>query len=325
MMKRRLILGGMLLSPLSGKLALASDMDAKGYPSKLIKLIAPFGAGASSDTLARLVAAHLSKSLNNPIIVENKPGASGLIGTSAALREPADGYTILVVGSAPMVFNPLTFAKLPYDQNDLLPVSILAEYPLVIAVNSASGIGSLQDLRNVALAKPKVYSYAYTSPTFQAQTEYLAKKMGVEFLSVPYNGGGAALQAALAGDTTMIAQDPTSIVPLHKSGKLKAIAVTSRQRNPQLPDVPTVAESGFPDFETGIFMGIAVSRKTPPEIVERIYVEVAKVLQIPEVKKKILDMGMIPVGSSPKVSAERIAKETQQYAPIVRAANMVLN
>ncbi len=320
-MKKQFILTCLLASAF---LATAANADTK-FPGKTIKFIAPFGAGASSDTIARLIAAHLSKSLHNPVIVENKPGASGLIGTSSALREPTDGHAILIVGSAPMVFNPLTFAKLPYDQNDLLPVSIIADYPLVIAANKNSGINNLNDLTVMAKSKPKEISYSFTSPTFQAQMEYLNKKLGIELMPVPYNGGGAALQAVLAGHTHLIAQDPTSIIPLHKSGGVKAIAVTSLERNPQLPDVPTVAESGLKGFETGIFMGIAVHRKTPADVVEKIYQEVYKVLQIPEVRNKILDLGMNPLGLNPRESAERITREKKLYKVIVDDANMIVN
>lgn len=320
-MKKRFILSCLLASSFIANVA---NADVK-YPSKTIKFIAPFGAGASSDTIARLIAAHLSKALNNPVIVENKPGASGLIGTSSALREPPDGHAILIVGSAPMVFNPLTFNKLPYDQNDLLPVSIIADYPLVIATNKNSGINNLEDLKSLAKSKPKEVSYSFTSPTFQAQMEYLNKHLGIELMPVPYNGGGAALQAALAGHTQLIAQDPTSIIPLHKSGALKAIAVTSPRRNLQLPDVPTVAESGFKGFETGIFMGIAVHRKTPAEVINKIYSEVYKIIQLPEVHNKILHLGMNPLGLNPKESAERIAIEKKIYKPIVTEANMTIN
>ena len=301
---------------------LMAGAQAQGYPSKTIRFIAPFGAGASSDTLARLVASHLSKAMGQPVIVENRPGGGGLIGTQAVLNAPADGHTVLVAGSAPLVFNRLTYAKLPYNPDDLMPLTVIADYPLVIAANNDTPIKTLADISKLATAKPGTLPYGYTSATFQAQMEYLSTLMKVKLLPVPYNGGGAALQAVMAGDTALIAQDPTSVAPMHKSGKLRAIAVTSRQRNSALPDVPTVAESGLPNFETSVFMGLAIHRNTPAPIVHKLYQEVAKVLALPEVRERIVHFGMEPKGSTPEESAARIERELLQYRPVIEAAGI---
>ncbi|HSW17517.1 MAG TPA: tripartite tricarboxylate transporter substrate binding protein [Ramlibacter sp.] len=310
------------LAPFLATAQAAEPASAQSYPTKTIRFIAPFGAGATTDTLARLVASHLGQAMGQTVIVENKPGGSGIIGASAVLSAPADGYTVLVAGSAPLVFNVLTFAKLPYNPDDLVPVTVLAEYPLVIAANIDSKIKSLADITRLASEKPETLGYSYTSPSFKVQVEYLSTLLKVKMLAVPYNGGGAALQAVMAGDTPLIAQDPTSVAPMHKTGKLRAIAVTSKRRNAALPDVPTVAESGVPNFESSLFMGLAVRRGTPPAIVQKLHHEVAKVLALPEVREKIAALGMDPKGSTPEESATKVKRELEQYRPIVEAAGM---
>lgn len=292
------------------------------YPDKPIRLIVPFGAGASTDTVARLVAQHLGEALKESVIVENRPGGNGTIGARTVLNAPADGYTILASGSALQVFNPLTFADITYKPDDLIPITVLAQYPLVIAVNNNTPIRTLADFTKVSHDKPDKFTYGFTGPTFQAQAEYLFSKLKVKLLPVPYNGGGAALLSVMAGDTDVIAQDPTSIAPMHKSGKLRAIAVTSSNRNSALPDVPTVAESGLPGFETSVFTGLAVRRGTPPEIVQKLNAEISKVLALPEVRNRIESLGMTAIGSTPEASAEKIRHEIKLYTPIVESSGM---
>lgn len=294
--------------------------SAEHYPSRTIRFVVPFGAGASSDSIARLVALHLGKALGQTVIVENRPGASGALGTAVALQEPADGYTILVVGSGPMVFNPLTQKKLAYNPADIAPVAILSDYPLVIAANVDSGITSLQDLAQRARQQPGAVTYSFTSTAFQAQMAYLTQQQKVELLPVPYNGGGAAIQAVLAGHTQLIAQDPTSIAPLYKTGRLKALAVTSSRRNHQMPDVPTVAESGFPKFETGIFMGLAVHKDTPAAIQRKLNEQVNLVLRKPEVRERILGFGMEPGGLSLSGTQQKIEREMVFYRQLLEQA-----
>lgn len=300
----------------------AQSTEAESYPAKPITFIAPFGAGATTDTLARLVASHLTETLGQTIIVQNRPGGSGIVGTNYVLNAPADGYTVLIAGSAPLVFNPLTFNDLPYNPDDLAPVTVLADYPLVIGANINTSIKTLEDLVKTASEKPGGLAYSFTSPTFQTQFEYLSKLLNIKLLPVPYNGGGAALQGVMAGDTQLIAQDPTSIAPMHDGGKLNAIAVTSPRRNSALPNVPTVSESGLPDFDTSIFMGLAVRSDTPPAIVNKLHREVAKVLALPEVSERIKQLGMEPNGSTPADSLARVKREREQYRPIVEAAGI---
>lgn len=309
----------------AGLMAVHATAHAQGegnWPNKPVRFIIPFAAGASSDVLGRMVANQLEKSLGQPFVVENKTGASGIVGTQAALKEPADGYTILVVGSSPMVFNQLVFEKLPYDPNDLLPVTVIADYPLVIAAHPDTPAKSLADMIRIAKEKPGYYTYSHTSATFQAQLEYLNSILGIKMTQVMYRGGGPALMAVLGGQTHFIAQDPTSIAPQHKGGKLRAIAVTSKERNSAMPDVPTVAESGVPNFETGVFMGLAVHRDTPPAIVRKLWQETANAIRRPEVRDRIVQYGMKPQGTSPEEAAARRKHELQLYAPIVEAAGL---
>jgi tripartite-type tricarboxylate transporter receptor subunit TctC len=301
--------------------ATAHAQVGTNWPTKPVRFIIPFAAGASSDVLGRLVADQLSKSLGQAFVVENKTGASGIVGTQAALKEPADGYTVLVVGSSPMVFNQLVFEKLPYDPNDLLPVTVIANYPLVIAAHPDTPAKSLADMVRIAKEKPGYYTYSNTSVTFVAQMEYLNSILGIKMTQVMYRGGGPALTAVLGGQTHFIAQDPTSVAPQHKAGKLRGIAVTTKERNPAMPDVPTVAES-VPDFETGVFMGLAVHRDTPAAIVQKLWQETAKAIRRPEIHDRIVQYGMEPQGTSPKEAAARRQHELKLYAPIVEAAGL---
>jgi tripartite-type tricarboxylate transporter receptor subunit TctC len=312
-----LVFAGLMAVPA----AVQAQGDASKWPTKPVRFIIPFAAGASSDVLGRLVADQLSKALGQPFVVENKTGASGIVGTQAALKEPADGYTILVVGSSPMVFNQLVFQKLPYDPNDLLPVTVIANYPLVIAAHPDTPAKTLADMVRIAKEKPGYYTYSNTSVTFVAQMEYLNSILGIKMTQVMYKGGGPALTAVLGGQTHFIAQDPTSVASQHKAGKLRAIAVTTKERNSAMPDVPTVAET-VPNFETGVFMGLAVHRNTPGAIVQKLWQETAKAIRLPAVHDRIVQYGMEPQGTSPEESAARRKRELEMYAPIVEAAGL---
>lgn len=296
--------------------------EAADYPNKPVRFIVAFAPGAGTDLLGRLVAAQLSRTMGQPFVVENKTGASGIIATQAVLAAAPDGYTVLVGGSAPMVFNPIVYAKLPYDPADLVPVTILGSYPLVIAAKNDLPVKNLKEMIQLAKENPGRLTYGHVGPTFQTQMEYLNILAGIKMTDVPYKGGGPTVQALLAGDIDLAVSDMASIAPLHKAGKLRAIAVTTSQRNPILPDVPTVAESGEPGYDGGAFAALGVHRQTPAAIVRKLQQEVAKVLATAEVRDRFIQLGIKPGGMSPADTMARIKYEIDLYKPIAAAAGI---
>jgi tripartite-type tricarboxylate transporter receptor subunit TctC len=310
---------------LFGLHASAQAQDAAAnYPNKAVRFIVAFAPGGGTDLLGRIAADHLSKSLGQPFVVENKPGAGGMIAARAVLAERPDGYTILVGGSTPMVFNPLVYSDLGYDRADLVAVTILGTYPMVIA-GQLSVAKDMKELIQVAKQKGGHMTYGHPgAAAWRAMMEALNNAIGIRMTHVPYKGGGPAATAFLGGQTDLIVSDMTSVVPLHKSGKARVLAVTTKQRNSLFPEVPTVAESGIglPDFEATAFAALGAHRQTPPAILRKLQQGVAQALAAPEVRKRLDSLGIRPEGISVEESQALIQAQITRYAPIVEASGM---
>ena len=301
--------------------AFAQD-PAANFPSKAIRFIVAFAPGGGTDILARLVANQLSRNLGQPVVVENRAGASGAIAAQATISAEPDGYTLMVGGSGPMVFNPIVMSKMPYDPEALVPVTIFGSYPIVISARSDLPIKTLADLIKLAKEKPGALNYGSAAVSFQVPAEYFAQRAGIKLQVVPYKGTGPAVAAIMAGDIELIMADMAPAVGLLKSGRVRALAVTTAKRNPVIPDVPTVAESGIPGFDASLFSALVAPAKTPPAIVRKLQQEVAKVLTAPEIKERLDQLGVEPGGMSPEATAARIKKEIATYAPIAEAAGV---
>src|SRR6266403_3112310 len=284
---------------------------AETYPNRPIRLIVPFAAGGLNDVVARLVAPHLERSLGQPVVVDNRPAASGIVGTDATAKAAPDGYTLLMVASSYTVV-PATNPKLPYDpERDLAPIVMVAKNSLLFLVNPKVPAQSLAEF--VALAKANPGKFNYASPGAATQThlviELFSRKADIKLQHIPYRGGAPAMTAMVAGDTQFTAISTLLSLPQLEATALRAIATGSLTREPQLPDLRTVAEQGYPGFEAIQWIGLLTTAGTPKEIVERINAEVNRALRDRELIARFAQQGIAPAGGSPTDFQRTIATD----------------
>lgn len=312
-------------------LAMAAAMLAAGaawaqaYPSKSITMIVPYAVGGPTDIVARVVAAKLSQLNGNiPVIVENKPGGGSNIGAELAARAPADGYTMMVT-TATHAINVSLFPNLKYDlQKDFAPVTLLTSGPLVLVTHPKLPAKNLAELVALAKAKPGELSFASSGngASTHLGSEMFNVRAGISTLHVPYKGSGPALTDLVSGQINYMFDTMLSAMPFVNSGRLKPLAVTSLKRSAALPDVPTVAEQGYPGFEAIAWNGMVVPAKTPPEIVARLNSDLKKILEMPDVKEKFAAQGFAAEWQSPETFGKFIKAEVQKWGGIVKAAKV---
>jgi tripartite-type tricarboxylate transporter receptor subunit TctC len=301
-------LGLMLLA--ATLFAVAPSVSAQDYPTKPVRVIVPFAPGGGSDFIARFMAQRLTDSLGKSFIVENKPGAGGNLGTEQAVRAAGDGYTLILIASSYTV-NPAIY-KLNFDPaNDITPIIQLSQGPLLVLVNPSLGVNTLQDL--VALAKNKPGDIMYASSgrgsIIHAATELFNLKASTKMTHVPYRGTGPALTDTLTGQTQVFFSSAATALPHVQSGKLKALAVTTANRIPALPDVPTVAEAGVPDYEVDLWHGFIGPKGLPRPIVDKINKAANQSLTLQETAEKLANDGVAPAGGTPEQFMATIRKE----------------
>jgi tripartite-type tricarboxylate transporter receptor subunit TctC len=297
---------------------------AETYPNRPVRLIVPFAAGGLNDVVARLVAPYLERSLGQPFIIDNRPAASGIVGTDATAKATPDGYTLLMVASSFTVI-PATHAKVPYDAGrDLAPVVMVAKNSLLFLVNPKVPAKSLAEFVTLAKASPGKFNYA--SPGAATQThlvvELFSQKAGIKLQHIPYRGGAPAMTAMVAGETQFTAISTLLSLPQIQSAALRAIASGSLTRDPQLPDLPTVAEQGFPGFEAIQWIGLLTTAGTPSEIIDRLNAEVNRALRDPDLIAKFAQQGISPAGGSAADFQRTIAADLKNWTEIARAANI---
>jgi tripartite-type tricarboxylate transporter receptor subunit TctC len=302
----------------------AGTADADTYPSRPVRLIVPFAAGGLNDVVARLVAPHLERALGQPFIIDNRPAAGGMVGTDATAKAPPDGYTLLMVASSFAII-PATRAHVPYNaERDLAPITMVAKNSLLFLVNPQVPAKSLVEF--VALAKTSPGKFNYASPGAATQTslviELLSQKAGIKLQHIPYRGGAPAMAAMVAGDTHFTAISTLLSLPQIQAGALRAIANGNLTREPQLPELPTVAEQGFPGFEAIQWIGLLTTAGTPKEIVERINAEVNRALREPDLIAKFAQQGIVPAGSTAAEFQRTIAADIRNWTETARAANI---
>ena len=310
-------------------LAMVMAVDVAGaqtdtYPSRPVRLIVPFAAGGLNDVVARLVAPYLERALGQPFIIDNRPAASGIVGTDATAKATPDGYTLLMVASSFTVI-PATHQKVPYDaQRDLAPIVMVAKNALLFLVNPKVPAKSLAEF--VALAKADPGKFNYASPGAATQThlvvELFSQRAGIKLQHIPYRGGAPAMTAMVAGDTQFTAISTLLSLPQIQSAALRAIASGSLTRDPQLPDLPTVAEQGFPGFEAIQWIGLLTTAGTPTEIIERLNAEVNRALRDPDLIAKFAQQGISPAGGTPADFQRTIATDLRNWTETARAANI---
>src|SRR5713226_710235 len=277
----------------------ASFAQTSGYPDRPVKMIAPFAPGGPVDAVARVLAPKLSEGLGQQFYVENHPGGSGNIGTALAAKAPADGYTILVISST-LVVNPSLFAKLGFDTlTDLAPVSLVGVSPQVLLVHPSVPAASVKELVAWVKASPGQYSYAHAAlgtPGY-LDGEMLKQAFGLDLVAVSFNGGGPAITATIGGHTPILFTSISTAAGHIKQGSVRAIAVSSAQRAPALPDVPTLAEAGAPDQESEIILGVLAPGGTPPDVIEALHREIVRI--VPDVRARLAALGFEPIASTP--------------------------
>jgi tripartite-type tricarboxylate transporter receptor subunit TctC len=297
---------------------------AQNFPNRTVRIIVPFPAGGLNDTAARLLQPHLEKGLGQPVIIDNRPAASGVVGTDAVAKAQPDGHTLLVVASSHTVV-PATNPKLPYDaERDLAAVAMLVKNPLLFIVNAKVPAKTLSEF--ITLAKKEPGKYNYSSPGAASQThlvtELLSGKAGIKLQHIPYRGGAPAMLAVVTGEAHFSVISTQAALPHIQSGAVRAIAVGSLARDPQFADVPTVAESGFPGFEAIQWVGLLTTAGTPKEIIDRLNAEVNRAIRDPDLIAKLSAQGVSPAGGSPDAFATLISTEIRNWTEIARAANI---
>jgi tripartite-type tricarboxylate transporter receptor subunit TctC len=315
---------------LAAALALAGagpvfGQGARGYPDRPVKMLIPFPAGQGADIIGRLVAEALSKTWGQNVVVDNRGGGGGVPGMVQGMQAPPDGYTLVLGGSQSVTVNPALYPKLPYDPlRDFQPVCGLYAGPLVWVVHPGSGITSLTQLVERARREPGKLSYASAGTgTSQHMTSELFKHLAkIDMAHVPYRGSGPAMVDLLSGQVGIMLDGLASALPHIRAGRIQALAVTTAQRAPQIPNVPTIAESGFPGFSSLAWAGLFFQRAVPRDIVDKVSTDVRAFLKDPATAEKLLDRGVIPDPLGPDEAAAFMRTDMAQWARIAAIANV---
>jgi tripartite-type tricarboxylate transporter receptor subunit TctC len=315
-----------LLSALTTALALAAALPAgaQTFPDKAITIIVGASPGGSTDVSARLLAEPLSKALGKPVVVENKPGASGNIAATQVARSKPDGHTLLMQYSGYHVGNPHLFDKIPWKLEDFAPVAVVTFSPHIVAVHPDVKANNLKELVDLAKAKPGDIKFgsAGNGSIQHLATELFAQMTGVKMTHVPYKGAAPAVTDVLGGRIELINTTPPSLIAHVRSGKLKALAYTSDKRHPMYNEIPTSAESGVPGYEVASWFGIMAPAKTPPEVIERLTTEIRKVVESDEFKRKVEEQGGVAAFKGPDEFKALIDNEYDYWGKVIKTAGV---
>jgi tripartite-type tricarboxylate transporter receptor subunit TctC len=294
---------------------------AQTWPAKPIKWIVPFAPGGTTDILARTIGEKLTGALGQPVIIENKPGAGGGVGADFTAKSPPDGYTIMGGTISTHAINASLYKTLPYDPvKDFVPITMIARVPNMLVINPEIPAKNVAELITLLKANPGKYSFASSgNGTSQHLSGELFKSMaGVDMQHIPYKGSPPALQDVVAGQVAMTFDNITTAWPLAKGGKLRALAVTTAKRSAIAPDIPTLSESGLAGYEVGSWQGVFAPAGTPPAIVARLNTEIVKIINLPEVKEKLIALGAEPVGNSSDEFGATVKTEIVKWADVVK-------
>jgi tripartite-type tricarboxylate transporter receptor subunit TctC len=298
------------------------------YPNKPVKLVVPYAAGGSTDQLARAVADHLGRALGQSVVVENKPGGNTIVAAEYVAKSPADGYTLFMGSSASLAVNPLLYNQLPYDpKTDFVGISMLAASPLILVVPQDLPVKSVSEFIAYAKAKPGSMNFASVgngNPLHLAG-ELFKVSAGIDMVHVPYNGSSPALTALIGNQVQAMFDVVLTSNPHIKSGKLRPLGVTGNKRIPLLPEVPTVSEAGLPGYETGIWFAMVTPKATSTAIVQRLNVEVTKILRLPEMRARFDALALELIPTSPEDVAAYAAKEQGRWAKLIKEKGIRLD
>ena len=323
---RRTTLALMALAAACATLGTSSAQAQGDYPAKPLRFIVPYPAGGGTDTIARLIGTQLTQRWGQPVVVENKPGASGILGNDIVAKAPGDGYTVLM-GITAVVQIPALYKKVPYKLSDLAPVSQIAKSADLLMVPRSSGVTTLAQFVDKARAAPGSMNYGtYGNATSSHMNgERFKQQAGIDLTHIPYQGSGPEMAALLGGQLTLAFVDATAAYPHIKSDKLNILAVTGSQRFPSLPNVPTMTESGYPGLEANGWFGVFLPASTPKPIVDKLGAEVAAIVKSPELNKRLTDMGLIAVGSLPDDFKAQVEKDAAHWKAVAEGAKIAMD
>jgi len=309
-------------------LACSQQAFAQSYPGKPVRIVVAFSAGGGTDLVARAVAQKLAERWGQPVLVDNRVGASGMIGADAVAKVPADGTTLLMASPQEIAINHFLFAKVAYNpERDFAPITLVAVTPLVVATYPGVPARNMEELVALAKSKPGTLGFATpgTGSTQHLTGEMLMAQAGIKLVHIPYKGAGQSIPDVLGGQVPLGIYGLLTINQYAKSGKMRILAVTTPKRASGAPEIPTLAESGFPGFDTSLWFGLLAPAATPKDIVARIHDDVIQVLKLPDVKARIAEQGADIVGDTPAEFAAFIAAESAKYAKIIKQAGVKLD
>jgi tripartite-type tricarboxylate transporter receptor subunit TctC len=309
--------------------ACAAAAQPSAYPTKPVRLIVAFPPGGSTDIIARLVGQRLGERLGQQVVIDNRGGAGGTIGTEIAARSSPDGYTLTMGTTSTHVIAVGAYSRLKYDPiRDFEPITLVASTPYLLVVNPGVKANSLKELVELARSQPGKLNYASagTGTTTQLAMEMLKSAAGIDLVHVPFNGNGPANTATLSGQVQVLFGSMPAVLPMAKAGRLRPLAVGSAKRSPALPEVPTVAESGYPGFEVSLWLGFFAPKGTPPAILKRLHTELVAIARAPDMKEQFERNGAEPAyNDSPAELIKLIRAEVDKYSKVIKAAGVKLD
>jgi len=298
---------------------------AQEYPSKTIRFIVPFSPGSGLDILGRLLTPKLHEAMGQPVIAENRPGGAGRIGHEAVAKAAPDGYTLLLTALGPLIHTPILYPQTPFDPlKDFAPISLFVTGPLVIVVHPSIPVKNVKELAEFAKKRPGQLNFGSTGV---GSVNHLLGEMfnlltGAKIVHVPYKGGSDALSDLLGGQVEMVMTGVSPVIPYAKAGRLRVIVTTGRQRMPNMPEVPTMAEAGLPDAEIVIWYGVVAPAATPKHIIGRLNREIAKAMSLPDLRERYVQQSVVPETNSPEQFAQLIRDEYARWTKVIRAAGI---
>ena len=309
----------------AGLLLAAATLQAQNFPVKPVRVITPFTAGSAIDTLARVLGQKMGDGWGQQVVIDNRIGANGIIGTEAAAKAPPDGYTIHLGNISTLAVNPHLYLKLPYDAlRAFVPITLAATMPVVLVVHPSLPVKSVKELIALAKARPGQLNYA-SGGTGSAQhlpMEMLRVESGINIVHVPYKGLGPAFSDVLGGQVPMMFTGVSNVVPHMKTGRLRVLAIGSPKRSLTLPDVPTVAEAGVAGFDFDSWTGYLAPAGTPKEIIVKLHADITRTLGLPEVKDKLTTLGFVLAGGTPDAFATLIKNDIARFGKLIKAAGI---
>lgn len=299
-----------------------STSSEQAYPGKPIRLVIPFAPGGGTDILARMISQRLSEAIGQPVIADNRPAVDGLVASELVASSQPDGYTLLIISSSHAI-NPAIGRKLPYDTlKDFAPITQTASQQLLLVVHPSMPVKSVKELIDYAKAKPGALNYGSSSSATQLPMELFNSMAGVKIVHIPYKGSAPMLNDLLGGQIQLSFAASVSALPQIKAGKLRALAIGDSRRSTILPDLPTVAEAGVPGYQAVIWSGMLAPAKTPRTIIDRMNSEVVRIVQSPDFKQRLIQLGSDPVGSTPEQWGQFIKNEIAKWTKIAKIAGV---